>query len=125
MKVDDIDLDLELGIGKDRMDATQAQYNLWLRRFCEFCNHDFVSPDKIPISILIDRNMAAFLVARGKDNSNAPHVKKSIISSLNYALSLFGLPNLCDHRDLYQLFDRAKTVILFIDYNNYVFLYFF
>jgi hypothetical protein len=68
--------------------------------------------------------MTAFLVARGKDNSNASHVKKIIIASLNYSLSLFGLPNLCDHRDLYQLFDRAKKIILFIDYNNYVFFIF-
>ena len=117
MKLTEIDVESELKIGKDRVDGTQDQYDLWLGRFVEFCSEDFVSGADISADLLVDRTMAAFLIAHGKKNDwKAPHVKKAIISSLNYALQLKGLPNLCDGSDQYPLFTRTKKVRILIIY---------
>jgi hypothetical protein len=123
MKLSDIDLEAELNAGSDRVDKTQQQYNLWLRRFCEFCEVDFTSGFEISPALFNDRALASFLLSKGKEHDHVPHVKKSIISSLNYALGLHGLSNLSERSDCYPFFTRAKQVILYYFEIYYFYLF--
>jgi hypothetical protein len=59
-----------------------------------------------------DYNVASFMISsKAKEMNDVSNAEKSIISSLIYALSLFGLPNLNDHKDVYSFFERAKKLI--------------
>ena len=119
--IEDIYVEERVANGQHKIPATDGKYAIQINQFCEFLRVEeryipggpMISPD-----ILIDRNLAAFLIHLGDSNDHKPHFLKAARAAFAYALKRNGLPDINDFAHLYQ----QTNAVIDVKQLNYIFL---
>jgi len=91
---------------------TQKQYNVQLRKFSEYCGHQWEHSVDIPKIFFTDYNIAGFLHELAVKSEYVPHAKKAAVASLNHMVKKYALPalNSVDHHIHWPLVYKSLEV---------------
>lgn len=102
--IEDINVEDRVANAQYKIPSTDIAYATYLNQFCEFLRIEeryIPGGPMISSDILIDRNLAAFLIQLGDSNDHKPHFLKSTRAAYAYALKRNGLPNINEFAHLY------------------------
>lgn len=98
----EINLDDELSVGM-MLPSTESTYRTYINGFLAFLHLEPVEDlTRIPPEIMIDENVAKFLVHLSHKHDFKPHHKKSAVAAINKINKLLGIPNIHDHAHLWN-----------------------
>ena len=119
--IEDINVEDRVANGQHKIPSTDVAYGVYLNQYCEFLRVEeryIPGGPMIPPDILIDRNLAAFLIHLGDSNEYKPHFLKATRAAFAYALKRNGLPDINDFAHLYQ----QTNAVIDVKQLNYIFV---
>jgi hypothetical protein len=93
----EIDLEEEFRVLPNRYSASDRSYGFMMKRFMVFCE---VGPDNAicPKEVILDENVAKFLVELGKGHDYHPSAKKKFMAGVGSLCERYAMPNIFDHK---------------------------